>query len=476
MKYYLSFFCLFASVTALYAQFAGFENKGLVGVGRISAGSFDKSGNGTNDTLGGFSSIVVDRSSLVFSEGKVSGILYGLPDRGFGDGTTDYHPRIQIYNFSITPYYGASPTTQDQILLTNTQTILLTYNNGIPFTGFDAGNTNNVTVPQAATNSLGGGRRAIDAEGLVRMTDGTWWISDEYGPALFHFDASGALLETILPPQALLPFQGNYPGKLTFTAVALPTSGRRNNRGLEGLSLTPDAKRFVAFLQSPTVQDEGGGNVGRNTRVLQFDASRQSSTYGQTVAEHIYQLTLSGSSDTNRHTLVSEVAAINSTAFLALERDSFGRGIGTNKPIYKKIVLFSTEGATNIAGSGYDLEKGAPGQLSLPAGALPSNLKPVARQDLVDLLDAAQLARFGLSATTNPEEDPNAISEKWEALGFVPLMDSQFPNDYLLLVGNDNDFKAPLVYHNGQIVGTNVTIVDIMLLAYRVTLPRTDVR
>jgi hypothetical protein len=45
------------------------------------------------------------------------------------------------------------------------------------------------------------------------------------------------------------------------------------------------------------------------------------------------------------------------------------------------------------------------------------------------------------------------------------------PDDYLLLVGNDNDFKAPIVYHNGRPVATNALIVDNILLAYRVTLP-----
>jgi hypothetical protein len=35
-------------------------------------------------------------------------------------------------------------------------------------------------------------------------------------------------------------------------------------------------------------------------------------------------------------------------------------------------------------------------------------------------------------------------------------------------VGNDNDFRAPVVYHNGQPVGTNTIFSDNMLLAFRV--------
>jgi hypothetical protein len=448
------------------AQFKGFENKGLVGVGRISPAQLDKAGNGTNDSLGGFSALVVDQYSLVQDRGRISGTLFGLPDRGFGDGSADYHPRIQVYGFTITPYYGSAPTGQNQIRFTNNQTILLTYDSGIPFTGFDAG-SDGATFPQAAANSTGRGRRALDPEGLARLKDGSWWISDEYGPALFHFSPEGLFMDMIMTPPAFQPFQS---GKLNFTAVTLPHSGRRNNRGLEGLTLTPDGKSLVAFLQSPLVQDGGGDDASRNTRLLQIHIVPGSATYGRT-AEYVYQLAVIQKGQTNMQTLVSEVLAVGGSTFLALERDVFGRGAGTNRPIHKKIVLFSTEGASNIAGSDYDMQKGSPGHIGLPATDLPPSIKPVKRQDFIDLLDARQLAKYGLSAITNPQEDINALTDKWEALGLIPLADPQFPNDHLLLVGNDNDFKAPLVFHNGQIIATNAVSPDIMLLAYRVTLP-----
>ena len=84
-------------------------------------------------------------------------------------------------------------------------------------------------------------------------------------------------------------------------------------------------------------------------------------------------------------------------------------------------------------------------------------------------LDAAQLAKFGLNTSTN--QDVNSLSEKWEAISLIPLKDPANPDDYLMLLGNDNDFKSDVVYHNGVPVGTNAVQVDIMLLAYRVTLP-----
>jgi hypothetical protein len=88
-------------------------NLGLVGVGRLPADSFDQFGAGL-DTLGGiFSGMWLSPSTLSQSGGTYSGTIYALPDRGFGDGLQDYHPRIQRLSFSIKPYYGPGPAAQD---------------------------------------------------------------------------------------------------------------------------------------------------------------------------------------------------------------------------------------------------------------------------------------------------------------------------------------------------------------------------
>lgn len=451
------------------AQFAGFVNHGLVGVGRIPAGAFDRAGEGV-DTLGGlFSAMAVDPASIQRGpDGAISGVLWGLPDRGFGDGATDYRPRIQKLSFTIRPFTGGGiAPDQNQIQFTNVATVLFTYG-GTNFTGFDGGSTNAPILPQSPTNSIGGGRLSLDGEGLVLAPDGGFWVSDEYGPAIYRFDASGSLVETLLPPAALLP--RNAAGQIQFTGAAAPVSGRRNNRGLEGLTISPDGRRLSAVLQSPTIQDGGAGNLGRVTRVLQFDIEQGSATRGQVVAEHLYVLTLNGNSSTNRHTPISELMAVDHETFLVLERDGLGLGVdGTNAPVYKRVVLATTRGATNVAGGAFDLAPGTPGQASLPAGQPPAGVGPMLRQDFIDLIDPAQLGRFGLNANGVP--DQNTVSEKWEGLGLIPMGDLARPDDFLLLVGNDNDFKSAVVMHNGVAVGTNAVPVDNMLLAYHVTLP-----
>ena len=461
-------------VTAsLHAQFTGYSNQGLVGVGRVSGDLFDALGPNV-DSLGGIGSAAfVDPGSVLRSGDAADGFtytgtLFSVPDRGFNGATLDYHPRLHTFGFAITPYYGSDPTNQSQIVLHNIASTVFTYD-GTNFTGFEANDTNATLWPQSPTNSLGQGRRSLDPEGLTRAADGTWYVSDEYGPSIFHFDANGVLLGRLFAPEAFIPKRGNYPGATFFGNGAI-TTGRVRNRGFEGLTLTPDGRRLVAALQSPLQQDGSASTNGQNTRLLFFDVENGSPTHGRVVAEYVYQLTLKGNATTSRQTLASEILALNSELFLVMERDSLGLGDnGIAVPNYKAAVLVSTSGATNIANTGYDLERGGPGALILPTNTVLSGIAPVARLDLVQLITTNELARFSLNLNTN--KDANTLSEKWEGLGLMPLNDPAAPDDYLLLAMNDNDFTSTNVYQNGVLVGTNALTIDNMILAYRVSLP-----
>jgi hypothetical protein len=460
---------------AASAPFTGFINHGLVGVGRWPSGTFDQRGLRL-DTLGGvFSGMVFDPASWRRTGDAATGFtyhgtLYTVPDRGFGDGSHDYRPRIQTFSISVKPSYGVGPAPQHQILFHNTATLLLT-DEGNYFTGCDADDITCPSYPRCSPGSLGRGRRCLDPEGLALASDGGFFVSDEYGPCVYRFEKEGRLKHAWAPPAALIPRWGAYPNaRVVFTTVTTPSSGRRPNRGLEGLSLSPDGRRLVATMQSPVLQEGGADSQGRNVRLLQISLDTNAATFGRLVAEHVYQLTLGGPAATNLHTSVSEVLAVGPETFLMLERDGHGLGSGSPlAPAYKRVVLATSAGASNLAQTGYDLELGAPGQLALPPGGPLHDLTPMPRLDFVDLLETNQLARFGLNLSLPP--DTNTLCEKWEGLALMPLHDPAAPDDYLLLVGNDNDFKAPIVYHNGRPVATNAPTVDLMLLAYRVTLP-----
>src|SRR3954469_13262959 len=83
----------FAASICIQAQ--PLVNLGLVGVGRIPADSFDQLGPGV-DTLGGiFSGMWLDPGSITKVGETYYATVYAQPDRGFGDGSQAFHPRLQ---------------------------------------------------------------------------------------------------------------------------------------------------------------------------------------------------------------------------------------------------------------------------------------------------------------------------------------------------------------------------------------------
>ena len=70
------------------------------------------------------------------------------------------------------------------------------------------------------------------------MEDGTFWVSDEYGPYIIHFDSSGKLIEKI-----------STGGKIN--SIPKVFSLREPNKGMEGLTITPDGKYLVGIMQAP---------------------------------------------------------------------------------------------------------------------------------------------------------------------------------------------------------------------------------
>ncbi|QJE73143.1 autotransporter domain-containing protein [Aerophototrophica crusticola] len=463
-----------------------FTNQGLQGVGRMAANLKDKFG----ETFGSISGMQIDlRTWTRRADGSYAATLYTLPDRGYNvNATTNYIPRYNVVDLTFAPFTGASATAQNQIGLTLRDTILFTDNTGTPFTGFDPGTNGTALTYRPAANGLpnlpkaGNGRLALDPEAIVRTRDGSLWVSDEYGAYIYRFSASGQLLSAIRPPEALIPKRA---GVDNFAAAegtpANPTTGRQNNQGFEGLSLSADGKTLFVALQSAAFQDLNGSSVNtsrRNTRLLSYDVSNPSSPVLK--GEWVIQLPQYNNNGNpagplNRVAAQSELLALNNSQFLLLSRDGNGYGSGATPnssptSFYRRIDLIDISGATNIAGTAYD----TPGTPIAPNGVLAASITPVQFASFVDMNDAAQLAKFGLvnGAANNPNCRTQCLSEKWEALTLAPALDAARPDDFFLFVGNDNDFvtqdgfQAGAAYRDASGVEN-----DTMLLAYRLTLP-----
>jgi hypothetical protein len=452
----------------------GFSNKGLVGVGRLPADMKDKFG----ETLGSGSGVAVDGKSWKKSGDTYSGTFFVLPDRGYNvEGTTDYRTRLNKVNVTFKPIEGAAASSAavegNAITLKVEDTILLTDNNGEPMSGLDPaeGGVKAAADGFPALPQVANGRIAFDPEAIVLLNDGSFFISDEYGPYIYHFSAAGKMISAIRPPEAIIP---KRKGKDHFSAnapttgapkpePANPETGRQNNQGLEGLALTPDGKHLVAILQSAARQDGGDKPETRNhVRVLYYDITNPDQA--KLVKHFAVSLPVFDADGKPRIAAQSELLALDDSRFLLLCRDGNGFGTKNAKSLYRKIELLDVTGATNLVGSKYEgLTPVAPGG-KLEADVVPAKLTP-----FIDMNDNAQLAKFGLH--NGAPNDRTNLSEKWEGLGLVPALDPANPNDFFLMIINDNDFMTTNGFQVGAPYKAEVDN-DTMMLAYRITLPK----
>ncbi|HTU24544.1 MAG TPA: esterase-like activity of phytase family protein [Pirellulales bacterium] len=304
------------------------------------------------------------------------------------DNTTSYPARVQLLRITVKP-----PTHGVDAKLIETR--LLTHEDGTALNGLS-------TEYAADQPSDFKGNRRIDPESIRVSCDGLrYYVSDEYGPGVFEFDAgSGRRTRTFsLPPRFAVP----HPAATGAAEISGNDHGRQANHGLEGLAISPDGAKLVVILQAPLLQDaveDGRGRrIGINVRLLTIDIAS-----GET-REYLYQLA------NGKNHGVSEIVAVNGHEFLVLERDAKAG----KEAQCKSLFLIDIEGASDI------------GHIdALPRAATPADVRPAAKRLFLDLLDPA----LGLAGPRLPG--------KIEGLAFGPdLPDGR----HLLLVTTDNDFE-----------------------------------
>lgn len=241
----------------------------------------------------------------------------------------------------------------------------------------------------------------IDSEGMVLAADGTFWISDEYGPHIVHFDAAGRTIERINP-------FGTGTGGRKIPAVF---ATRRPNRGMEGLAITPDGKTLVGMMQSP-MYNPSKAAVSNSTvlRILTFDIA--------TAATKQYAYVMDNVSLTG----VSDIVAVNSTTFLTVERDGNYGGAATSPATFKKIFKIDLSNATDISDASNS-----------------NNGKLYGGKTVEQLNDLAGLQAAGIAAVTKTvvldllKDLPNIYPhDKAEGLAILP--------GNILVISNDDDF------------------------------------
>jgi hypothetical protein len=351
---------------------------GISGFGFVPSDARDKLG----DTISIGSSIAVRGWKKT---GKsYTGILWGLPDRGWdANGTINYPARVHSFNITFTPAINATvenPSPRN-LVFTYLDTILLTGPDGSLTSGLDPDQSGGLqysgfpilpaaTYPGDGFGGPGPGGKAIsiDAEGLVVDDVGNFWISDEYGPYIYKFDPTGLMIAAIAPPRAILPlrkgvvsFSSNSPpiyAPNQHPSPPDPTQGRQNNKGFEGLTISPDGKHLYALLES-SLRQEGGTSLEteRYARLLRYSIKPgQKKASPEYDAEWLIALPIfTNSAKTKTVAPQAELHFISDTQFLILTQEPESKTSGKINPnSYRHVDIFDICHATDIKGSTYD--------------------------------------------------------------------------------------------------------------------------
>ena len=347
-------------------------------------------------TLGEFGGVKIAGGfgSSLAPDPRAPGYFYLLTDRGPNADSTD--PERKVFPVpGFTPQIGRFRLEGDKLVLV--KLIDIKNAKGKKITGLpnpDKGGTGEVAVDLEG-KPLGTDPDGLDSEGLVAMKDGSFWISDEYGPWLVHVDANGRTIERI----------GPFGGRKSLPRVL---ALRRANRGMESLTVTPDGRLLVGLMQNPV--DNPTTDIRKTSKLNRLVTYNPRSGATQQYA-YIMEATSS---------VVSEIAAVTATTFIVSERDQLFPGDPKSPAKLKRIYKIDLAGATDLS----DPENGRNGRLvngktleQLSDEELrTAGIVPVAKELVVDLL-------------AMPGGYPH---DKSEGLAVI--------SDTLIAVSNDDDF------------------------------------
>ena len=349
---------------------------------------------GVNLYNGGFGSAMAqdpfDKSVFYLMTDRGPNVTGTLPN-SIVIATPDFHPQIGKFRLS-----GTKLVLESVLTLKSHDGKEL---NGLPNPA-NAGATGEAAYDLNG-NLLPASEEGLDSEGFTLAPDGTFWVSDEYGPHIVHFDCNGRTIERINP------FGTGRGGR----KLPLVFAKRRPNRGMEGLTMTPDGKTLVGIMQFPLYNPSAAAITGSLAiRILTFDIAN-----GKT-RQYVYLMENAGLQ------AVSEIAAIDNKSFLVLERGGEFPTEANRASIIKRIYKISLEGATDVSDPG----NSAGGKL-------------YGGKTVEELKDAATLVANGIKAVTKTlvsdlmkDISPVYPYDKAEGLAII--------NPNLIAVSNDDDF------------------------------------
>ncbi|ABY24252.1 3-phytase precursor [Renibacterium salmoninarum ATCC 33209] len=374
---------------------------------------------GTNITAGGYG------SSVVAVPGK-PGFIYGLTDRGPNVDGPEKNLKIEAIA-DFTPSIGEFQLIDGQATLI--RNIPLKAADGTPMNGqVNTSASTGETIRDLNGNVLPASANGLDSEGLVAMADGTFYVSDEYGPFIVHFAADGREIGR------MSPFGAGLPAKL---------ANRTPNQGMEGLTITPDGSTLVGIMQSGLNQPDLAKGVSAKkvapTRIVTIGLNDQS------VHEYLVMLENPGSTKD----AVSEITALSATEFLIDERDGLMQP-GGRKLFYNVDLKDATDvgPAATVAGTSYD---GAKGGLLIAGKTIEVTVGESTTEAATATLAAAGIKAAAKKLTLDLGALVTSLNPSGAFFGHDKI-EGVFPLDggRKLLISNDNDFGIDAVFDGSK--------------------------
>jgi len=248
----------------------------------------------------------------------------------------------------------------------------------------------------------------FDVESIARLEDGTFWVGEEFGPYLLHFDAQGRLLQKPVRHPILRAPQN--PLNTTANPANLPSS-----RGFE--SMTRDGKGNELYV---TTEASIASETDKRLLVV-YEFNTHSKRYtGKTFTYAKDSSNFITGNDNNATNIfvTGDMTHVAGDRYIMIERDDFqGPPTSANPPRQKKLYLF-------------DLN-----EIDRKTGVLKKRL-------LVDLLDINDPDDIGGPLVGVPDGKFTFPLQSVESV--TPI------GDRTLLVGLDNNYPGG----NGRVPGT----------------------
>jgi hypothetical protein len=250
----------------------------------------------------------------------------------------------------------------------------------------------------------------IDSEAIIKLSNGQFWIADEYAPSLVHVAANGRILERIVPSGV-----ENELNDANYRVIgALPNilKNRPLNRGIESLAISPD-EQFLYFIMESPLKNPTQAAYQNSRYVRLFKLSLLLGDLNSVVGEYVYLIdepeTFTADDSTEQSDVrISDMVALGTDRLVILER------VTRHTKLYR---ISSLDGATNILGTEWDIAS--------------------VQSNSVALETLPNLAARGIIPVTKTQvfDSRREISDLDSDIEGIAILD----DEYVALI-NDNDF------------------------------------